>query len=278
MIDLARSVWADGIDFGLPGNGGPDCLRDGGTGNRMLETLFSCAIFALATYLGAANRSESPSPSSSVRWPSGNGLVRYALFYAMLITWVAEVGYKLVTSQLIFVFQPCHMICLIQLYLLSDSQVLSPLVEKNTVFRVHLYFMHGPLMACVFPVTNTLFLPGEVMTYWVEHGLLLSIPFYLLLSRGSPYNVASNTELASWTSLSYGAWGFYHYLFLQPLALISLGNLNSILCPAITDPFRGPSYRVHALWHQALATFVSGSFLCQFGRKDIAAVPTKQSS
>ena len=64
MIDLARSVWADGIDFGLPGNGGPDCLRDGGTGNRMLETLFSCAIFALATYLGAANRSESPSPSS----------------------------------------------------------------------------------------------------------------------------------------------------------------------------------------------------------------------
>ena len=64
------------------------------------------------------------------------------------------------------------------------------------------------------------------MTYWVEHGLLLSIPFYLLLSRGSPYTVASNTELASWTSLSYGAWGFYHYLFLQPLALISLGNLN----------------------------------------------------
>ena len=55
----------------------------------------------------------------SVRWPSGKGLVRYALFYAMLITWVAEVGYKLVTSQLIFVFQPCHMICLIQVLSVS---------------------------------------------------------------------------------------------------------------------------------------------------------------
>ena len=40
--------------------------------------------------------------------------------------------------------------------------------------------MHGPLMATVFPVTNTLFMPGEVLVYWLEHGLLLIIPFLLL--------------------------------------------------------------------------------------------------
>ena len=80
----------------------------------------------------------------------------------MLFTWAAEVGYKLVTYQLIFVVNPCHLLCLIQAYLLSDAQFFTGLVSKNTVFRLHLFFLHGPLMACIFPVTNTLFLPGEV--------------------------------------------------------------------------------------------------------------------
>jgi hypothetical protein len=40
--------------------------------------------------------------------------------------------------------------------------------------------MHGPLMATFFPVTNTLFLPGEVLVYWLEHFLLLIIPATLL--------------------------------------------------------------------------------------------------
>ena len=32
----------------------------------------------------------------------------------MLLTWAAEVGYKLVTRQLIFVVNPCHLLCLMQ--------------------------------------------------------------------------------------------------------------------------------------------------------------------
>ena len=43
-------------------------------------------------------------------------------------------------------------------------------------------------MACILPVTNTLFLPFEVATYWIEHVLLLLVPLYLLRS-GGPYSV-----------------------------------------------------------------------------------------
>ena len=54
----------------------------------------------------------------------------------------------------------------------------------------------------------------------------------------------------NWSFIAYGVWGLYHYIFLQPLAFLTLGNLNSVLCPAITDPFRGPYYRLHGMWHQ----------------------------
>jgi hypothetical protein len=42
-----------------------------------------------------------------------------------------------------------------------------------------------------------------------------------------------------------------------------------VLCPAITDPFRGPHYRLHGLWHQFVATIVSGGFWCFLGKGDI---------
>ena len=44
--------------------------------------------------------------------------------------------------------------------------------------------------------------------------------------------------------------GIFNFAMLQPLAELTLANLNSILCPAIADPFAGFDYRLHALWHQ----------------------------
>jgi len=270
-MDWALSVWSSGIDFDLPGNGGPDCLASSPFGERVKETILTTVFFFMA-FLAGARYCNRKWGHTARRWPAASSAWRLGLLWSMMLTWGAEVLYKLVTSQLIFVVNPCHLLCLVQAYLLSDYDL--GLVDKNTVFRVHLFYLHGPLMACIFPVTNTLFLPGEVLTYWVEHAFLLGIPFYLLCSRHTPYTVpATSLDILSWTSLSYGVWGVYHYFFLQPLALISLANLNSVLCPAITDPFRGPSYRLHALWHQALATLVSGSFWCSLPSKQTAKQP-----
>jgi TMEM164 family len=57
-------------------------------------------------------------------------------------------------------------------------------------------------------------------------------------------------EWLAWGLMAYGIWGFFHFLFLLPLAVWTGANLNSVLCPAISDPFRGPNYKLHALWHQ----------------------------
>lgn len=128
--------------------------------------------------------------------------------------------------------------------------------------------MHGPLMAVIFPVTNTLFLPGEVATYWIEHALLLIIPVFLLKFAKLTVPSSSLADSVGWGLMSYGIWGAFHFVFLQPLASLSMANLNSMLCPAISDPFRGPNYRSYAIIHQLVITVLSGCVVNLFGKRD----------
>lgn len=43
-------------------------------------------------------------------------------------------------------------------------------------------------------------------------------------------------------------------------------NLNNMVCPAITDPFRGPYYRLCALIHQSLFIPLYGKLYFAFGQ------------
>lgn len=265
MSNLWLDIFTSGIDFDLPGNGGPECLAHSSVSSRAIESIFAI-ITCTTTLIAGLKGHVRPSITNRANdiWNSGQGgILRMWLLYSMLITWVAEAGYKLITRQFIFVVNPCHLLCLVHIYLLSSFHN-QYLIFKTYVFRIHLFFLHGPIMAFIFPVTNTLFLPGEVVTYWIEHVLLLTIPIYLLSHYSVP--IKSFRELVNWSLIAYGVWGLYHYIFLQPLALLTLGNLNSVLCPAITDPFRGPYYRLHGLWHQLIATAVSGGLWCSFGK------------
>ena len=103
------------------------------------------------------------------------------------------------------------------------------------------------MSACIFPVTNTLFLPGEVFTFWLEHVLLLAIPVYLLIE-----NISKPEDFTGISSIFtfYGYYYIYNLLICQPLTMLTKANVNNVLCPAITDPFAGPHYRLHTLWHQ----------------------------
>lgn len=128
----------------------------------------------------------------------------------------------------------------------------------TTVFRLHLHMLTGAPIAILFPVINTRLLPFETEVYYIQHLLMLVIPFYLLKIGGS--YTAEPVHDFSWALVSMGVLYIIYFVPVQYLAYISLVNLNNMLCPAVSDPFYGQYYRICAMTHQALLIPTVGKF------------------
>jgi hypothetical protein len=78
-----------------------------------------------------------------------------------------------------------------------------------------------------------------------------------------------------WALMSLGFMRLYHYLVLQPLSFATNVNLNSIMCPAISDPFNGPFYRLAANIHQTFFIVAHGKLYCLVGELFFSPKPSK---
>jgi hypothetical protein len=90
--------------------------------------------------------------------------------------------------------------------------------------------------------------------------------------------------------MSCGFIRLYHYLLLQPLSIVSIDvvicknrficfsqpnffklvkltlvNINNMICPAISDPFKGEWYRVAANIHQTIFHIIQGKLITIVG-------------
>lgn len=86
--------------------------------------------------------------------------------------------YKFNISSLINLFQPCHVILLLQgLALFSDG------VFGMMVAIFILPALTGTMLAMLFPATEGLDQPFEMEAYWIQHYFIQTVPLYLLLRK-----------------------------------------------------------------------------------------------
>ncbi|XP_066967701.1 transmembrane protein 164 [Macrobrachium rosenbergii] len=241
-----------GVDPTIPGNGGPSCANFISMHRRLIETLLGIAISFIYFFWGYSYLTY-PSSYKFVRKDRGG---KRALLVLVSMVFGMEIGFKFATKQLIYLLNPCHVTTAIQIYLLAAP----PSQFVTTVFRVHLNFLNGAVLALLFPVTNSRLLPFEVEIYWVQHIMMLVTPYYLL-RLGGVYTV-ENIKDMRWTIMSLGILLLYHFVPLQIFGMASQVNLNNMLCPAISDPFYGPNYRVAAVLHQSLCVPLVSKTFC----------------
>jgi len=243
---------ANGVNHSHPDFGGPGCYTFRSSSQWVAETI-GALVLTLPLAVWALKRNNASAqcfvvPESPSSWRQA-GLVAHTLILGLAI------GYKFSTRTLIYLLQPCHMVTAIQVYLLAAPASASSLV----VFRTHLGLLNGAVLALLFPVTDAYSLPGEYSLYWIQHVVMLLVPF-LLNTQGHPYTPPSKRSV-SWPVFSYCVFFLFHIVVLQPVAFALHVNLDYVLCPAPSDPFYGPYYLLHHVWTQAVVvTAVSKAF------------------
>lgn len=135
------------------------------------------------------------------------------------------------SHQLIFIFNPCHFVLIVQSYLLLNPNTL----RSRTIYTVILNTLFSPWTAIVFPVTVGLDGYFEVPLFWIEHFMSAFIN-PLVLSLSHRY-YTENTISVRNHIFAHIIFGFYQRIVLFPLSQITYANLNFTLCPSRKDPF-----------------------------------------
>ncbi|KAK3609705.1 hypothetical protein CHS0354_011392 [Potamilus streckersoni] len=245
--------WAySGVNFSLAGNGGSECVDFLPMGQRIAESILA-SVFSILCIIFALCKITLPAKIPSVERSDFCG--KRILLVVMCLTFGIELGFKFATRQFIYIMNPCHITTMVQIYLLAAP----PSKFLTALFRLHLHMLSGAPIAILFPVINTRLLPFETEVYYLQHLLMMVIPFYLI-KIGGVYTAEPLWDL-SWSILSIGCLYLYHFMPMQYLAVLTRVNLNNMLCPAVSDPFYGPYYRLFAIVHQMLALPVLGKII-----------------
>ncbi|XP_058838964.1 uncharacterized protein LOC131694329 [Topomyia yanbarensis] len=173
--------------------------------------------------------------------------VKQMLLITMTLTLGVELGFKFATRTVIYILNPCHVTTLMQIYLLACNK---PRKSTTGLFRLQMNYLNGPLLAFMFPETDSRQLPLEAAIYWIQHALMCIIPIYLMRT-GGVYNMEAMSDF-TWNIIGYAICIIYHFAFLQIVAIPTQVNLNHMICPALKDPFDGPNYRSAAVIHEAV--------------------------
>eukprot|EP00658_Telonema_sp_P-2_P043893 TRINITY_DN3176_c0_g1_i10.p1 TRINITY_DN3176_c0_g1~~TRINITY_DN3176_c0_g1_i10.p1 ORF type:complete len:290 (+),score=40.71 TRINITY_DN3176_c0_g1_i10:109-978(+) len=165
-------------------------------------------------------------------WVDGLLLLALTGSYGLMI-W-----HKLVRGGARYLLQPCHMVTL--LAILS----LVPWPGSQLCFSLTACLAYNPLLALLFPETGSYRSLLEVWNYWVEHLLILSMPFIRVLAGNHPgvRHTMSQLRLAGMVAM------VWHFTLLTVVSIKTGSNINMVLVPHRTMLVLGRGYRVFMWW------------------------------
>lgn len=225
--------WAyDGVNGSIPRNTGPECVEYLTTIRHIIESAVMVPLAIVILKYGLVRL-------PTIRFNYDNANQIFALRQLLLITMTAllglEMGFKLCTRTAIYILNPCHVTSMLQVYLLAAK----PSKWTTTLFRIHINFLNGPLLAFLFPEHDSRKITFELSTYYMQHGLMFVIPFYLIRHGGShcckpkiitKYNscLLFYRSVHCWKinrfQLQYGGLWYFHLLSFRLSGIICCGN------------------------------------------------------
>lgn len=138
-----------------------------------------------------------------------------------------------------------YLLSLAQIYLLAAK----PSKFSTAIFRIQMNYMNGPMLAFIFPETDSRRIVMEMILYWVQHGLMFINSIYLLRLKhegtgASLYPVPPLFDF-SWNIFSYAWLMIYHFAVLVSLAIVSAANSIAILWLTVLTFFALSSFHSH---------------------------------
>lgn len=167
----------DGVNASIPRNTGPECIQYLSTIRHVIESAVLIPIAIITFQYGISKL-----PSLNINYDGLNRIVvgKQLLLITMAVLLGLEMGFKLCTRTAIYILNPCHVTSILQVYLLAAK----PSKWTTTLFRIHINYLNGPLLAFLFPEHESRKITFELPTYYIQHGLMFVIPAYLLRQGG----------------------------------------------------------------------------------------------
>jgi hypothetical protein len=162
-----------------------------------------------------------------------------------IFVFICQIFYKIAAGKGIFMINPCHVVLLMQAYVLTLKKSLN----TQVMYANCVSLLFSPWCGMLFAVDIGLTGPFEKQMYWIEH-YLGAIINPLVLAMSGRYHQRKFFHVY-YRLIGFAFFSLYHRVVLLPLAFLTWANLDQTLCHAETDPF----YRFFGDWYYLMADF-----------------------